>query len=88
MKSHTVSKFILIFSTMTILTLGLSGCAILQAEDIFDDARTVADRIAGYTLPEGYREQFAVEMMDYQVVSLIGPETSSHIYLIQAPEDD
>ena len=86
MKSHPVSKFIIIFSTMTILTLGLSGCAILQAEDAFDDARTVADKIAGYNLPEGYREQFAVEMLEYQVVSLIGPEESSHIYLIQTPQ--
>jgi hypothetical protein len=86
MKSHTVSKFVILFSAMTILTLGLSGCAILKAEDAFDDARAVADRIAGYSLPQGYREQFAVEMMDYQVVSLLGPEESSHIYLVQAPQ--
>jgi hypothetical protein len=87
MKSHNLSKSIIIFSTLAVLTLGLTGCAILRYEAKSDNIRTVADQIASYTVPEGYREEFAVELMDYQVVSLIGPETSSHIYLIQAPED-
>jgi len=87
MKTNSVSKTILLFSAVTILTLGLSGCAILQAEGLFDDANNVASKIAGYDLPKGYSEQFAVEMLDYQVVGLIGPEESSHIFLLQAPQD-
>ncbi len=87
MKSHNLSKSIIIFSTLAVLTLGLTGCATLRYEAKSDNIRAVADQIASYTVPEGYREEFAVELMDYQLVSLIGPETSSHIYLIQAPED-
>jgi len=87
MKSHNYSKRIILFATLTVLTLGLTGCSILQAENLFDDAGDVAGKIADYALPKDYREQFAVEMMDYQVISLIGIEESSHIYLIQAPKD-
>ena len=86
MKTHSVSKFVIIFSTLTALSLGMTGCSTLQYEANSDDIRTVADKIASYTLPDSYHEQFAVELMDYQMVSLTGPVESSHIYLLQAPE--
>jgi|GEM_PF-882662 len=86
MKSNSISKTILLFSVLIIVTLGMSGCTILQAENLYDDAKNVARMIASYDMPKGYSEQFAVEMLGYQVVSLIGPEESSHIYLIQVPQ--
>lgn len=85
MKYHTVSRLIIIISTLSVLSLGLTGCASLQYESKIEEVRLVADKIAGYTLPADYREQFAVELKDYQVVSMIGTEDSSHIYLVQAP---
>jgi len=61
-----------------------SACSPLKTQN---EVHTIADQIAGYSIPDGYREQFAVEMSGYQMVGLQGPEASCHIYLLQAPKD-
>jgi hypothetical protein len=60
----------------------LSGCSTRP-----DRVQAVAEQIASYTLPDGYTEQFAVDLLGYQLVSLQGPTPSSHAYLVQAPKD-
>ena len=57
----------------------LAACSSLSSQG--------TDQMVSYTLPQGYHEQFAVDMAGYQLVSLEGPTPSCHIYLLQAPAD-
>lgn len=85
---YTEKKFkIQLALAALVAILIVSGCSTLPYQSQPDDIRAVADEIATYRLPEGYSEQFAVEMMGYQLISLTGPTPSCHIYLVQAPED-
>jgi hypothetical protein len=65
----------------------LSGCSALKEVLPSEDGQPVAEKIAGFTLPDGYSEQFSVDLLGYQMVSLEGPASSCHIYLLQAPEN-
>lgn len=65
----------------------LTGCSSSWKFVRTSDLRPTADKIAGYALPEGYTEQFAVDLLDYQLVSLEGQTPNCHIYLAQAPKD-
>ncbi len=67
--------------------LFLTACSALPQKTGKREIRSVADRIAGYTVPKGYSEQFAIDMLGYQLVSLQGPTPNCHIYLVQAPKD-
>lgn len=76
-----------ITSLLVFLAVFLSGCSGSWKAVRTNDLRAVADKIAGYQLPDGYTEQFAIDMLDYQLVSLQGPSSNCHIYLAQAPKD-
>jgi len=76
-----------IIPLMLLAAVLLSGCSALQYKTQSSDIRAIADQIAGYSVPEGYSEQFAATMLGYQLVSLTGPTPSCHIYLVQAPKD-
>jgi hypothetical protein len=65
----------------------LSACSVLPYQSDTDDIRNIAGKIAGYDLPEAYSEQFGVDALGYQLVSLTGPTPNCHIYLLQAPKD-
>ncbi|RPI32059.1 MAG: hypothetical protein EHM70_09890 [Chloroflexota bacterium] len=86
MNTQTSIKNILTLAALALILL-LSACSPLKYKTQESDIQDVAGKIAGYTLPEGYSEQFAVELMDYQLISLVGPTPSCHIYLVQAPTD-
>ena len=43
--------------------------------------------ICNYDIPQGYTEQFKVSIADMNVISLIGEEESSHIYLVGLPNN-
>jgi hypothetical protein len=79
-------KILKVVSTL-VLAVTLCGCSPIQGKNRAEDVRQVADKIAGYQLPAGYTEQFSVDMLGYQLVSLEGPMPSCHIYLVQAPQD-
>lgn len=65
----------------------LSGCKGLSYKTSAKEIHSISDQIAGFTLPQGYTEEFALTLMDYQLVSLKEDQASTHIYLVQAPKD-
>lgn len=79
-------RLLVCLSVLVILTV-LSACSPKSERTKLNVIRKVADQIAGYSLPENYSEQFAVDLMGYQMVSLEGPTPNCHIYLVQAPKD-
>jgi osmotically-inducible protein OsmY len=84
MKDYILKNLIL----MVILTsLLFSGCASAQNNTQTEDIRSVGQKITDYTLPVGYREQFAVDLLGYQLVSLEGSTPNCHIYIVQAPKE-
>ncbi len=83
MTANSVFKHIV--PLLLLAALLMSGCSAQKNKTA--DIRKVADKIAGYSLPEGYSEQFALDVLGYQLVSLTGPTESCHIYLVQAPKD-
>jgi hypothetical protein len=68
-------------------SLLLSGCTPERNKVLNENIRAVGEKITGYTLPAGYREQFAVDLLGYQLVSLEGSTPNCHIYLLQAPKE-
>lgn len=74
----TISILFLLF-----ISLFLSSCSAAQSKNL----QAVADKIAGYTLPQGYKEQFSVDLMGYQLVSFEGSTPNCHLFLVQAPKD-
>lgn len=65
----------------------LSACAGTLYTDDAEEIRAVADAISAYSVPQGYAETFAADLMGYKLVNLQGPLPSCHIYLVQAPKD-
>lgn len=83
-RRHSFVKTILAFTAAAVM---LAGCAGITYTEDADEIRAMADAITTYTVPQGYSEEFAAELMGYQMVNLQGPLPSCHIYLVQAPED-
>lgn len=72
---------------LLIALLAASACSSLPYKTEAKEISAIAGRISGYALPQGYSEQFALDMLDYQLVSMQGPTANCHLYLVQAPED-
>lgn len=87
MKTINNLKSILILAAL-VAVLVAAGCAPALSTSNTENMREVADQIAGYELPEGYSEQFAADAFGYEVISMVGPIPSCHIYLVQTPEKD
>jgi hypothetical protein len=65
----------------------LAACQTVPYKAKAGDIRRIAAQIADYQVPEGYSEQYAVELAGYQLVSLVGPTPNCHLFLAQAPAD-
>lgn len=81
---NTVTKILIV---VLILTTLLTACASKPNANKSIVSR-VAEKIAGYTMPEGYSEELGVDLWGYQLVSLKGKTENCHLYLVQAPEDN
>lgn len=88
MNSFFLSRAHLIWTVTALLAAAalLSACAGKAYTKDAEEIRAVGDAISAYTVPQGYSEAFATDVMGYQLVSLQGPLPSCHIYLAQAPE--
>ena len=76
----------IIIGVLAGLLVGCNGFLRLlenEQDGVINSAKTIAD----FVLPEGYSPEFAVELMDYTVVSFKPNNTNSHLYLIQALSD-
>lgn len=82
MNAKQLSKILVPLMILTALLL--AGCSSAQKDTA--SIRAVADKISGYSIPQGYSEQFALDVMGYQMVSLVGKTPNCHIYLVQAPK--
>ncbi len=51
----------------------------------FNHVNDLAQHIANFDLPAGYRPDYAVEMLGYTVVAYQGEDEYSHLSLLQAP---
>jgi hypothetical protein len=65
----------------------ITGCSSPKNKVSNQDIAAIGDKIASFTIPQGYSRDFAVDMLGYQLISLEGPVPSCHIYLIQAPKE-
>jgi hypothetical protein len=77
----------MLVSLVCLFAVLLSGCSSGQKKSQANDIRKVADKITGYSLPAGYREEFALDVLGYQLVNLQGQTPNCHIYLAQATAD-
>lgn len=80
---NTATKIIIV---VLILSTLLTACASKPNANKSIVSR-VAEKIALYTMPEGYSEGFAVDLWGYQLVSLKGETDNCHLYMVQAPKD-
>ena len=80
---NTVTKILIV---ILILTTLLTACASKPNANKSIPSR-VAEKIAGYSMPEGYSEELGVDLWGYQLVSFKGPSDNCHLYLVQAPKD-
>lgn len=80
---NTVTKIIIVFLILSTL---LTACA-SKPNANKSIVSQVAEKIALYAMPEGYNEDFAVDLWGYQLVSLKGETENCHLYMVQAPKD-
>jgi hypothetical protein len=84
MSQNLFSRISLSLATLSLLLL--SACSALPVQTEAEEIQSIADAISAYTIPEGYSQEFALDLMGYQLVNLQGPTPSCHIYLVQAPQ--
>lgn len=80
---NTVTKILIV---ILILTTLLTACASKPNANKSIVSR-VAEKITGYSMPEGYSEELGIDLWGYQLVSLKGQTENCHLYLVQAPKD-
>ncbi len=71
-----------------IIVLSAGTMGILLAHSVVTQparVAAVAERIADYQLPEGYREQYALHFMGFSLVAYTPGDSHGHIMLFQAP---
>ena len=72
---------------MTLMCVVGSIVALGVAQNLKPDGGQTANRIADFTLPAGYREEYVVNIGGYLAVSYYTGDGHSHIFLIQGPPD-
>ncbi len=83
-----LSRLIFLASLVCLLA-GLTACGLVK-QGPTSDAATVsktASRIADFTLPEGYREEYALDLASVTVAAYNPGDNHSHLYFIQGPKD-
>ena len=86
-----VAGLILTLAAAASVTVAAAGISVAATQSFFahltDTLRVnrMAERIADFDLPTGYRADYAVEVLDYTVVAYKSAEGNGHLALIQAP---
>ena len=70
--------------TLLCVVGSLVGLGVIQ--NLKPDGGQTANRIADFTLPAGYREEYAVNLGGYQAVSYNPGDGHSHVVLLQGPQ--
>jgi hypothetical protein len=66
----------------SILALTLAGCGLVSTGE---EAAEQAGEIADYTVPEGFRPSFSMDVADMLMIGYDHSDGRSHIFLMQAP---
>jgi hypothetical protein len=81
-------KFLIGFAVVALLTCGLTIAGTQGLwKQLVDSTRvnTLAQSIADFALPTGYRADYAVEVLNYTIVAYISDDGQSHLTFVQAP---
>ena len=76
------------FTFISLILLAFTaGCSVLFSSGNPTANNSERSTICNYDIPKGYTQQFSVSIADMNVISLVGQEESSHIYLVGLPDD-